>query len=425
VSALIWCKGVVVRCRHQITFALVAVFVLFFSRITAANLLQNPGFEIGPAHGATPQGWWKYNECGQEWWAARSGTNGMSFWSWSDGTWGGFGQDVNLAVAPGDVLTLSVWALAEPDFRSSQDETWIKIEYWTNGATARSGQIIKDIYAPLIAVPDQWNRYTLVATNTLDNVSVIKVVFGGGGFMNRGGRQAVKWDDAELTLTSPPPHDPNRFPVQSAVERDGTFRIHWIASTTRYYQVWAADTLDGNWRFVRGMVLGADGEQLWRDEEAMRKHDRLFYKIVGRPLENPQDLDDDGVDDVTELRRGMDPTSTDTDGDGVPDGEDPRPTVANEPPEINEITFSSDGNYHDGEPIAMAIQSEDADGDAMLFRYAVNGGPFTGWQSGHQLVWSPSGLYGRQTLTIEVRDIWGAVSSTEYVLYIFRTPPRP
>ena len=52
-------------------FKVVAVLMAIgFIGVASANLLTNPGFEIGGAAGGTPDGWWKYNEAGQENWAA-------------------------------------------------------------------------------------------------------------------------------------------------------------------------------------------------------------------------------------------------------------------------------------------------------------------------------------------------------------------
>lgn len=165
----------------------------------SANLLVNPGFETGAGFGATPDGWWKYNEAGQETWAWRTGTNGMAFWSWSNGTWGGFGQDVVSNVQVGAVLTFSIYGLAEADFQSTEGETWLKVEYWNGGSLlGDSGEY--NVYSTLTGGRDNWHLLTFVTTNTLSGVTTVKPIVGGGSFTNVGGSQSVKWDDADFTI---------------------------------------------------------------------------------------------------------------------------------------------------------------------------------------------------------------------------------
>jgi hypothetical protein len=180
------------------------VLALAIAGVATANLLTNPGFEVGPAGGASPDGWWKYNEAGQENWAAQTGTNGMAFWSWSNGTYGGFGQDVVRNTGVGDVMTFSIYGLAEAQFQSSSSEVWLKLEIWTNGASAYTTQYSLDVYGGLTAAPNTWNQYTLIVTNQIANVTLIKPIVGGGGFTNVGGSQAVKWDNADFTVIPEP-----------------------------------------------------------------------------------------------------------------------------------------------------------------------------------------------------------------------------
>jgi len=185
---------------------LVVLVVLVTALVASANLLTNPDFEISDGgtggDGRTPSGWWAYNQVSSEGWAARNGTNGMAFWSWNNGTYGGFGQDVTTNLVSTDILTFSIYGLAEANFESSSQETWLKIEYWTNGASAYSRQDTFDIYSLITASPDTWNQYTMITTVGMDNVTMVKPIVGGGGFTNVGGSQAVKWDDADFTVTN-------------------------------------------------------------------------------------------------------------------------------------------------------------------------------------------------------------------------------
>lgn len=177
------------------------VAVLSLVYVASANLLVNSGFELGPAGGGTPEGWWKYNEAGQEGWAAQTGTNGVAFWGWSNGAFGGFGSDIVSNINVGSVVEFSIYGLAEANFNSSDSEMWMKVEWWTNGGATWTMQSTFDVYGTLTGNRDNWNQLTMQVTNTLSDVYQIKPIIGFGGGTNVGGSQAVKWDNADLTIT--------------------------------------------------------------------------------------------------------------------------------------------------------------------------------------------------------------------------------
>lgn len=184
---------------------MLVVAMMALAGVASANLLVNPGFEVGPGGGGTPDDWWKYNETGQESWAAQTGTNGMAFWSWSNDTWGGFGQDVVQAFGSSDVLSFSIWGLAEVNFESSIDETWILLEFWQDGNTTWTRQDRLDVYGILTGNAGVWNQVTLITTVNLANVTMIKPIIGGGGFTNNNvGNQAVFWDNANFYVIPEP-----------------------------------------------------------------------------------------------------------------------------------------------------------------------------------------------------------------------------
>ena len=408
--------------RRFIAGLLLAAFLsLRLAMAAAGNVLSNPGFEIGPAGGFPPTGWWKYDGCGQESWAGRTGTNGMAFQSWNPGGWGGFGQDVVMSVAVGDVLTFSIWGLAETNFRSSASETWLKIEYWTNGATAWTRQDTLSVYNGLITRPNQWNLYTLVATNALQNVNLIKVIVGGGNFVG-GDKAAVKWDDSALDIAPAS----GGFPV-TASSSGKTFQIGWTSTTTVYYQVWSSQKLGAPWQLIRGMTLGTNGPMVWKDNGAIGAYTSLYYKIVAISVTNSHDEDHDGLTDVTELHMGgADPTKSDTDGDGIGDAADPRPAVSNVAPVLQAFSLQSAGNFHHGATITTTLSGSDADGDAIEYRLSVGGAPFTPWQAGTQFAWVPGAQdVGARVLTVEARDSWGATGTRAQSVYVFRMPPQP
>ena len=51
------------------------------------------------------------------------------------------------------------------------------------------------------------------------------------------------------------------------------------------------------------------------------------YHFVDVVLSDAKDLDGDGLDAYAESERGTDPLVADTDGDGIPDGQDAQPTI--------------------------------------------------------------------------------------------------
>lgn len=99
------------------------------------------------------------------------------------------------------------------------------------------------------------------------------------------------------------------------------------------------------------MVLGVEGTQEWRDTDALIDAPRRFYRVGYRDVLSPGDRDSDGMDDVWELRHGLNPlhagdAGDDPDGDGFTNLEeyeagadphtfDPEPVLA--------ITWPRDG----------------------------------------------------------------------------------
>lgn len=144
------------------------------------------------------------------------------------------------------------------------------------------------------------------------------------------------------------------FLVTPEITKDGQgISFHFPSGTDVYFQVWASDSLTGQWTEVRGMTLGAEGDQSWTDANAIGTFTGLYYRLRRLPLSDPDDYDGDGIDDVFELRHpdvlnprnphdayedpdkdgltnieeyqhGTDPEKMDTDGDGMTDGAEVR-----------------------------------------------------------------------------------------------------
>jgi len=357
--------------------------------------------------------------CGRESWAAESGTNGMAFWTWNDGGYGGFGQDVPLSAAKGDLIEFSIRGQAEENFVSTKAETWIKVEYWHDSSLVT--QYTRDVYALLTSHPGQWCTCSLVSTNPANDINLVKIIVGGGGFKKTATPQAVKWDNASLVN-----HGPSAKVVP--IVHGQTLSLEWNACTDCYYRVWIATRPGGPWREVRGMKLGRHGLLSWSDGSSIQQYDHLFYRVEVLPLQHPHDYDEDGLDDVSELQNGnSDPTDPDSDGDTIPDGNDPRPSVPNEAPSLDSVTAGSSDNFHDNGEVTFTVQSTDPDGDTVEFRYSTDGGAFSTWQSSGTLEWVPSPRdSGREhDIIIEVRDPWNATNTTSTAVFIYRTPPHP
>ncbi|MBN1268367.1 MAG: right-handed parallel beta-helix repeat-containing protein, partial [Kiritimatiellae bacterium] len=163
-----------------------------------------------------------------------------------------------------------------------------------------------------------------------------------------------------------------------AVERTAEgLALGFDGTTASYYQVWAKNSLTGQWALVRGVMLGEDGTQTWVDATAELEHESLYYRVRQIPVETPCDADNDGMDDVFELRiAGLDPldpndagedwdnddlpnvdeyhygsslTNSDSDADGLPDGWEA--TNGGNPAVYSDIMADPDGdgigNYYE------------------------------------------------------------------------------
>lgn len=196
---------------------LTVIVVLALACAASANLLTNPGFEVGGTGGDNGMfglaggdvaaiGYWSYNSLTVESYgnAIHSGTNGVAFHNWWDGAYGGFGQDVMTNMVPGDIVTFSVWGKFEPNYTSQTKETWMKIEFWQGSTLVANPQY--DIYDTLAANRDTWTQLTFGYTNTLSGVTMIKPMIGYGYGTNLGlGASAGFFDDLDVTVAIPEP----------------------------------------------------------------------------------------------------------------------------------------------------------------------------------------------------------------------------
>ena len=192
------------------TRSFMLVLVALAVVVTAsANLLVNGDLEIRTGGsglwGDTPANWWGGGSGGSEGWGTQSGTNAIGFWSWDNGAWANFGQDVYTNMILGDIVSFSIYGFAEADFRSTTSEMWLQLEVYTNGGSTYTIKLTNSVYSAMIGAPNTWNQYRLGYTNDIPNVNLIKPMVGGGGFTNRTGSQAVNWDNGDLTVVIPEP----------------------------------------------------------------------------------------------------------------------------------------------------------------------------------------------------------------------------
>ncbi|MFH0908100.1 MAG: hypothetical protein V1929_05000 [bacterium] len=169
--------------------------------------LQNEGFEIGAAHGAAATGWWRYADASQEDWASQTGTNGMAFFPWGTYQFGGFGQDVPVTNAQGNVYTFSISAFFDSNFTSSTHETFMKMEFWAPDEPTNRYAVTNTIYDALATNRNAWVRCLMTQTNADPAISIVKALVGFGDAVPIGGNQAAKWDNARLTQSSGVPFD--------------------------------------------------------------------------------------------------------------------------------------------------------------------------------------------------------------------------
>ena len=92
-------------------------------------------------------------------------------------------------------------------------------------------------------------------------------------------------------------------------ESNSNLRIEIPSFTTEYHLLRATETLT-DWGLT-GLVLGVEGVTSWRDEGALARNPRRFYRISSRPVSQPVDSDGDGISDSREYMLGSDPTIPD------------------------------------------------------------------------------------------------------------------
>jgi len=96
------------------------------------------------------------------------------------------------------------------------------------------------------------------------------------------------------------------------------------------------------------------------------------------------------------------------------------------PPDITDIAFSSQQNFHQGWPITIHVDALDAEGDTIEYRYLANGSEIQQWTTDNEIDWIPSAdEIGSNAIGIEVRAPGEVGVGEESSVYIFRKPITP
>lgn len=183
------------------TSAVPAIRFVLMDTNAPTQLLQNPGFEYGPAgEDNVPDDWWVYGDAARFSWAGYQGLSyGMAFKNWWPGAYGGFGQDVPVAAQPGDAFLFTIHAARDSYFASATSNVWLRIDALNAGGQTNASAI-RPIYQSLMDLPvDTWAMFSVGYTNTFTNTVTIRVsVHFADGTDDTNGYRAVKWDNASL-----------------------------------------------------------------------------------------------------------------------------------------------------------------------------------------------------------------------------------
>ena len=230
--------------------------------------------------------------------------------------------------------------------------------------------------------------------------------------------------------------------------------IEHASQTDAYYQIWVKSEISDPWIEVRHMHLGEEGTQTWADTSISLPTARGYYRLLRIPCNAPRDYDTDGINDVYELERtfldpldpsdasedqdedtvsnlseylgGTSPDNPDSDEDGIQDGTDPRPVVANVAPVVQSVGFSSEDNFHDDADLTIHVTAIDEDGDAIRYESSIDEGTWCATPGPDRVLPLAELRPGNLSVGARAGDPWGSVSSVRNASrYIFPSPPTP
>ena len=125
------------------------------------------------------------------------------------------------------------------------------------------------------------------------------------------------------------------------------------------------------------------------------------------------DSDNDGLLDKDEVPLGTDPYDPDTDGDGVMDGQDGDPAVADtEPPVISLLSPAADATYIPGESLVFTVDITDSN-QIVRREIIVDGSVYTLTEG---FSFTPAAGSSAFSFTIEAEDVLGHVAVADFTL---------
>ncbi|NCC52326.1 MAG: hypothetical protein EOM20_14065, partial [Spartobacteria bacterium] len=213
-------------------------------------MLINAGFEEGPGSAATPPGWGKYGQCGQESWAAEDGTNGVAFHGWNSGG-GGFYQ-TGMHADTNACYYLRIRGRGEPQFASCDIE--IKLEFYQADEATLVGAYT-NIYPSSAA--DIWESYMITGAAFAGTERVRPVIAYPDRAPTGWGSQAYKWDNAQLydrtlhyrnnEIAEEFSYDPDYTDSLDDKDRGGGFTNNWAESNPGSFLI-----VDGDFSDITG-----------------------------------------------------------------------------------------------------------------------------------------------------------------------------
>jgi len=98
-------------------------------------------------------------------------------------------------------------------------------------------------------------------------------------------------------------------------------------------------------------------------------------------------------------------------------------TIYDNPPQITEIVVNSQANFHRDWPVTIRVEATDPDGDAMEYRYLINGQEAQNWTVDNEITWKHAGgNIGSNDVEVEVRSQGLTSTSVPEQVHTFRKP---
>ncbi len=95
-------------------------------------------------------------------------------------------------------------------------------------------------------------------------------------------------------------------------------------------------------------------------------------------------------------------------------------------PVVSTLTPAQGASIYVGDALTCTTAASDADGDALTYRYLLDGVEVRAWSSSSSYAWTPqTGQLGSRVLRVEVKDTYGGTVFRENAIYVVRKPIPP